>query len=578
MAIDYADGAEREVLSLLRAAEDVSSNSLIAWERHGEWPVRYHLSPERANLLRHLDFCGLDVLELGAGMGAASRFLAENAGSFTAVEGSPERLEALKERLRDLGNWTAVLANAQDFQPEARFDAVCLIGVLEYAELYIDAEGGETPALRLLRRAKGLLREGGRLIVAIENRNGLKYWAGAPEDHSGTMYHGICGYGPEPTVRTFSRKVLLELLREAGFGDVEEFYPWPDYKTPSSVVHRSLAERFPFLAADIAADATAHEGLTRGVFFPLTLALREVARSGLFCELANSFLFVCGEGPDSAVKRRLMARTLAGGERAWHYSLGRRRPIATVFKLEDAEGAAPVVGKRPMFHDAADEGAIVRWRPLPDSPALLEETVSMSFRRMAFLNQTDRFLAELVRYVVWVFDGCAMEDGSLRPEAFDLTPVNAVHDGRSFRGFDLEWLCAAEFNKSWFILRCLLVIRDALQLFSRPPFARIGDLYMHLCRATDVEPYLDGDILLEARAQAEIHRNTSFETAQRALRDLFYGPWRPSAYPRDPAKEERIAAASPSPALARRLARALLSPRALRRALANRWRQLFSTL
>jgi len=579
MAIEYADGAESEVLKLLQSTGDLSSTSLISFERYHEWPIRYHLSPERSNLLRHLDFTGLDVLELGAGMGAASRFIAETAKSFTAVEGAEDRLIALQERLRDLDNWEAVLANAQDYHPDKKFDVVCLIGVLEYSELYIDPGQEDTATQWLLKHAKSMLREGGQLIVAIENRNGLKYWSGAPEDHSGRMYHGICGYGPDKTIRTFSRKVLREHMVEAGLSDIEEFHPWPDYKTPNSVVHQSLVERHPFLAADIAADATAHEGLARGVFFPLTLALREVARSGLSAELANSFLFVCGDNPLSPTKKNLMKRTLANNERAWHYSIARKIPIETAFVIDKPADAKPIVRKSPFAGSMPDTlPANIQWTRLDDYPALLEETVSMSFRRMAFLNQKDRFMSELVRFIVWVFDTQALDSTNLRPEAFDLTPTNAVHDGRSYRSFDLEWSCASGFTKSWFILRCLLVLRDALQLFSHPPYAKVGDLYMHLCNATGIEPYLDGDILLEANAQADIQRNMTVETAKGGLDLLFHEPWKPSPFPRDPAEEERITPVDHRPSTFKRLLRVMASPRALAKALARRCRQLLSTI
>lgn len=577
MTIDYQDGAESEVLKLLQASSDVSSSSLICHERYSEWPIRYHLSPERSNLLRHFDFSGLDVIELGAGMGAASRFIAETAKTFTAVEGAEARAAALRERLRDLDNWEVVVSNAQDYRSERKFDVVCLIGVLEYAELYIDPGNELTASQWLIDHAKSMLREGGQLIVAIENRNGLKYWSGAPEDHSGTMYHGICGYGPNKTIRTFSRKVLRETMVEAGLADVEEFYPWPDYKTPSSVVHKSLSDRFPFLAADIAADATAHEGLARGVFFPLTLALREVARSGLIAELANSFLFVCGDNPESPTKQRLLRRLLAEDERAWHYSIARKNPVTTAFTLADDVDAQPIVRKQPMLADVLALKA-VSWRRLDDYPALLEETVSMSFRRLAFLNQTDEFLNELVRYVVWVFDAYGTENGELKPEAFDLTPTNAVHEGRSYRAFDLEWSCESGFTRSWFILRCLLVLRDALQLFSKPPFAKVGDLYMHLCTSTGTEPYLDGDILLEANAQSDIQRNMAAGQAQTILTELFNSAWKPSPFPRDPAKDVGLRTTPPAPSLAKRLVRVLVSPRALAKALSRRCRQLLPTL
>lgn len=103
MAISYSDSAKSEarVLALLKSASDVSSAARIAPESWGNWAMRYHLSPQRANLLRHLEFSGLDVLELGAGMGAVSRFLAEEARTLFVVEGTQARFDALSQRPRN---------------------------------------------------------------------------------------------------------------------------------------------------------------------------------------------------------------------------------------------------------------------------------------------------------------------------------------------------------------------------------------------------------------------------------------------------------------------------------------------
>ena len=35
------------------------------------------------------------------------------------------------------------------------------------------------------------LKKGGRIVIAIENRLGLKYFAGCAEDHLGTYFSGI---------------------------------------------------------------------------------------------------------------------------------------------------------------------------------------------------------------------------------------------------------------------------------------------------------------------------------------------------------------------------------------------------
>src|SRR3954468_5297777 len=116
MSINYTDGQkiESRILEIVQGAQDLSSATRIGREYYHDWAVRYHLCPERANLVRHLDFTGLDVLELGAGMGALSRHVAETARSLTVVEGTQARFTALSERLRDLKDWKGVVANIQD--------------------------------------------------------------------------------------------------------------------------------------------------------------------------------------------------------------------------------------------------------------------------------------------------------------------------------------------------------------------------------------------------------------------------------------------------------------------------------
>src|SRR5262245_865115 len=111
MAIQYSDGAaiEARILELVRAEKDLGAARAVGIEHWTEWPVLYHLTPERANLVRHLDWKGLDVLELGAGMGAVSRFLAEESQTLTVVEGTQARYAVLRERLRDLKNWSGLV-------------------------------------------------------------------------------------------------------------------------------------------------------------------------------------------------------------------------------------------------------------------------------------------------------------------------------------------------------------------------------------------------------------------------------------------------------------------------------------
>ena len=169
--IHYSDGKNQEesVLEILKNTTELESWRYVGGKNFPHWCARYHLSPERSNLVRPFDFSGLDVLEIGAGMGAVSRRIAETAHSLTVVEGTQQRFDALSARLRDLSNWKGIVGNLQDVEFDEKFDVVCVIGVLEYSEVYIENFSGEkTPFDFFLSKAKSFLKEDGVLILAIE--------------------------------------------------------------------------------------------------------------------------------------------------------------------------------------------------------------------------------------------------------------------------------------------------------------------------------------------------------------------------------------------------------------------------
>jgi hypothetical protein len=90
-AFAYSDGqaVEERLLRVLTEAADLSTMSRELITKITDWPSEYHLSPQRHNLLRHLDrLDGARVLELGAGCGAVTRFLGERGAYVSAVEGS----------------------------------------------------------------------------------------------------------------------------------------------------------------------------------------------------------------------------------------------------------------------------------------------------------------------------------------------------------------------------------------------------------------------------------------------------------------------------------------------------------
>jgi SAM-dependent methyltransferase len=503
LSFDYSDGdqVEARMLELLRGTDALGSRVRIAAEEQARsWPIRYHLSPERANLVRHLRFEGLDVLELGAGFGGLSRYLAESARHLCAVEASPVRMAGLRARLRDLEGWLGVEDRIEDVCLDRRFDVVCLVGVLEYAELFTRFKGDAFD--QLLARATSFLAPDGVLLLGIENRLGLKYWSGAPEDHSGRLFDGLAGYRDAPCARTFSRRELCDRLIACGLGTSRWFYPFPDYKLPTSIVTPELIAQDSRLAVDLACTGpfeTPPHG--RLYLMPDYLLLDGVARAGLFAEFANSFLVLAARGPE-ALARLAPSSSIV----ACHYSAGRR--VATVTELVSTpQGLA----SRKLRCDADARqvpmvGGGVRWTPAaPGLVARGEPLRGRLLRRLHFGDVTG-FVNGLVAFASWVRDRYGEGRDQLRGEALDALFTNATCPGPGeFELFDLEWTNPDSIPLSWFVLRNVLAwYVDQVSFAHQGSFATLDELYFVLVRALDLEPARDRDIALEVALREQV--------------------------------------------------------------------------
>lgn len=136
-------------------------------------------------------------------------------------------------RHRDRENIEIYVGNFKDVEPLLpQFETVTLIGVLEYASGYLCTT---EPWLHLLEAALRHLKPGGRLLLAIENKLGMKYWAGCREDHTGRLFNSIENYPESRGVQTFSKRELESLLHAAGYVNLKFYYPYPDYKLPNAI-------------------------------------------------------------------------------------------------------------------------------------------------------------------------------------------------------------------------------------------------------------------------------------------------------------------------------------------------------
>lgn len=229
---EYSDGdIENDIIGYFKKYGNKKLESVF--KKDNRWATFYHLTPLRENILNTYSFNpDSSVLEIGAGFGAVTGVLCDNCQNVTAVELSKRRAEGLFARHKKRKNLEIIVGNLNDIKFNQQFDYITLIGVLEYA---LSFTNDENPYEAFLNNIRSLLKPTGKLIIAIENRYGLKYWCGAGEDHTGKPFDGINGYKNIDFVRTFGKAELSELLNSCGFNTLKFFYPYPDYKMPLAI-------------------------------------------------------------------------------------------------------------------------------------------------------------------------------------------------------------------------------------------------------------------------------------------------------------------------------------------------------
>lgn len=136
-------------------------------------------------------------------MGSLTKTLCKKAAHVTAVEMNEVRADIIRARCKDISNLTVVTNDVTAWKTDEKFDYVVMVGVLEYAAIFTSSS---TAHADLLKKATALLKSDGVLLLAIENRFGLRYWLGCSEDHIGKPFVGIQGYQQPNTAQNLLKR------------------------------------------------------------------------------------------------------------------------------------------------------------------------------------------------------------------------------------------------------------------------------------------------------------------------------------------------------------------------------------
>lgn len=284
----YNDGdIEQDLINKFKENRDYSPNE------YQDLAYFYLLTPIRQNILNWYPFNeNSNILEIGAGAGTITGMLCDRAKSVTVVEASKRRAELIYERHNNRNNLEIMVGNFNSIPFKKKYDYIVMIGVLEYGKIF---STGDNPYKTFLETIASHLNKNGKLLVAIENRNGLKYWCGASEDHLSLPYVGIMGYD-DYKVKTFGKKELSDLLESSGFKYQRYYYPFPDYKLPYSIYTDEYIPSSFTVKHDLIFN---HDDY--GYFLDPTKAVDCILDNNLLGEFSNSFLIEASV--DSEIKK-----------------------------------------------------------------------------------------------------------------------------------------------------------------------------------------------------------------------------------------------------------------------------------
>lgn len=191
----------------------------------------YYLSDLSENILNWYPF-NLDdsILEIGAELGQLTTLLTQKCKDVVSIEANLKNAQAIEKRLNAVENLEVIVGTLDKIKLDRKFKYITLIGIdNKISKLY---NGNLSELLNILQN---YLEEDGKIILAVDNKFGIRYFAGEEDSILNTKFASLDGYeSKQNEIETFTRNSLEAKLKECGY-NYSFYYPLPDYKLPNVI-------------------------------------------------------------------------------------------------------------------------------------------------------------------------------------------------------------------------------------------------------------------------------------------------------------------------------------------------------
>lgn len=229
------------------------------------------LSEIRENILSWYPFKeNTSILEIGANLGEITGLFCQKAKKVVAIEESKTKAEIIAKRHQNKQNLEIMVGDLNNIKIEEKFDYIILIGYLENKK--VDFK-------QTLKIAKSLLAENGTILLALDNKLGMKYF-------SKTDSTGITISNPV-NKQFINLNKIYEYLKELDLSNIKTYYPMPDYKLTNVI----FTDQRPLSKNDLSRNVTYNNNDTI-LFFDENTAYRELLdiKENISKNFVNSYL------------------------------------------------------------------------------------------------------------------------------------------------------------------------------------------------------------------------------------------------------------------------------------------------
>lgn len=231
------------------------------------------------------------ILQIGSWFGAYAEMLAAQCRKLTILESDSYRAHMTAKRLKAIKNLCVLHQDAIDYCKNCSEEFHYVIFIVDE---YFDCIPDTASYAKVLHAAKRVLSPEGKLLFALPNRLGVKYFCGVPDPKTKICFDGMTENNSE--LYRFDREELLQFVKGLGFSYVKMYYPMPDFFHPQVIYtdefrpDSSIQERLHIYSP--------HKTKR---FLDEWILLEKFARNDVMHCFANFFLVEAGMTPCSQV-------------------------------------------------------------------------------------------------------------------------------------------------------------------------------------------------------------------------------------------------------------------------------------